>query len=343
MNKPDYRNLYHRICSCIQQWFDSDPSDFEFTPYLWVTELEGRMEVSICDTNEPEADMYAFTDLYEDFLNDDASFNHVILEKKVHEIVRKWCFAPTAAESGDFSYPEVLTEDSLMEVCERFRIQICRGDLYGAPEITVRYAVRDTMFHVAKFGEYFFFEGQMYVFDKNPIWKPYHDEFAVQAFFGSDCKSFGYAHVVAFCGIQTPYKDDRGDAIFTGDICLEGRSQKTYRVVTSNKWEGYGFAADNCMILLKDIPEPLPRVGTIFYKLSFDEVRSTWEAGHEICNMWGQADDIDEKLNMAKLTPSFMQEPLEYYVIGKIDDEYDWRVIFDSTYASPLVSGKKCR
>lgn len=225
-----------------------------------------------------------------------------------------------------------------MELCERFRDPIGSGKSNGAPEIYVRYAVRDTMFHVAKFCDFFFFENKMYVFSKDSTWKPYHDEFAVMACFGHDCKAHGYAHEVTFCGIQTPFKDDQGAPIFTGDICEvdECDGSMTYRVVTSNIYEGYGFAADNVMLLLNRYEHPLHRVGTIFYIMEHNApVVSTWKKGSEICNMWGQALDIEKKLSMAKLTPSFMQDDLEYLVISKLTEEYDWRIIFDEKYALP--------
>ena len=342
MKKIDYRTLYHQIEACILQKADSDASDFEYTPYLWVHMIDEELDVAICETNEQAVDMYSFDNLYETFFDIDTGIEHVVNAAEVHKIVRKWCLAPTAQQSRKYTIPEVFTEELLMEFCERFRDVIADGNFKGAPEINVRYAVCDTMFHVAKFGDYFFFEDKMYVFDKNPIWAPFHDEFAVKACFDKDCKLRGYAHVVAFCGIQTPYRDDKGDAIFTGDICYSTSCGNEYRVLTANKYEGYGFAGDNCMYLMDMIHEPVHRVGTIFYELSLEEpMVNTWIKGGEICNMWGQAPDIDEKLMKAKLTPSFMQDPIEYFVISNITEEYDWRIIFDAKKAIPKKKKSK--
>ena len=198
----------------------------------------------------------------------------------------------------------------------------------------MRYAVRDGMFHVAEFGDYFFLDEIMYVVDDDEKWAPYHDEFAARAILGDKCQRRGYVHAVAFCGIQVPFKDDRGDDIFTGDICK--CYNDVFRVVTSNEWEGYGFAADNCMILLSEYPEPLCRVGTIFYELTLDEpMKNTWTSGSEICSMWGQAEDIETKLVKAKLTPSFILDNFEIFVLSHITEEYDWRIIFDRSRALP--------
>jgi len=334
----DYCTLYNKIEACILQKAGSNSMDFENTPYLWIHEYEGELDVAICETDSPCEGMYSFDNLYEDFIDGDTGdIDTVVNAVEVHKITRQWMRSLTPKQTEKYKVPDVFTEENLVEFCEHFHDAIAVGDFRGAPEINVRYAVRDTMFHVAKLGEYFFFENKMYVFDKNPIWKPYHDEFAVYACFGRDCKERGYAHPVAFCGIQTPYRDDKGDPIFTGDICLVESYGGSYRVVTADKYEdSYGFKADQCMIRFDMIHEPLHRVGTIFYELSLDEpMVNTWDKSSEICSMWGQADDIDEKLMKAKLTPSFMQDPLEYIVISKMTEEYDWRIIFDAKEATP--------
>ena len=91
------------------------------------------------------------------------------------------------------------------------------------------------------------------------------------------------------------------------------------------------------MTLLKDYPEPLHRVGTIFYELSLeDPMKNTWEHSSDICSMWGQAEDIDKKLAKARITPSFMEGDLTYFVISHINEEYNWRLIFDRSRAVPL-------
>lgn len=328
MKKVDYRTLYKEIEECINQWLDSDASDFEFTPYLWVYEWEGEVEAAICDTDEQGEEMYDFRNLVTDDYIDEITGGivHVIQYEKIHEIVRKWCWAPSAREANNYEIPKIVTEENLVELCERFREAIVDGNRPGYPEINVRYAVRDGVFHLAKFGDYFFFEQKMYVFDQDPVWKPYHDDFAVMACFGNDCRKRGYAHAVAFCGVQTPFRDDNGDPIFTGDICPVPELSNDYHVVTANVFEGYGFKADNCMLLLERLHKPAHRVGTIFYGLSLTEpMQNTWFKSSEICTMYGQADDIKGKLKMAKSTPSFGEKVV-----------YNWRRVINPKRARKM-------
>lgn len=328
MKKVDYRTLYKEIEECINQWLDSDASDFEFTPYLWVYEWEGEVEAAICDTDEQGEGMYDFESFGAEVDIDvnTGEIVHVIRDEKIHEIVRKWCWAPSAREANNYEIPEIVTEENLVELCERFREAIVDGNRPGYPEINVRYAVRDGVFHLAKFGDYFFFEQKMYVFDQDPVWKPYHDEFAVMATFGNPCRKRGYAHAVAFCGVQTPFCDDNGDPIFTGDICQVPELSNDYHVVTANEFEGYGFKADNCMLLLEMLRKPAHRVGTIFYGLSLTEpMQNTWFKSSEICTMYGQTDDIKEKLKMAKSTPSFGEKVV-----------YNWRRVINPKRARKM-------
>ena len=330
--KQDYHSFCSRVRHCVEQWLDSRQTDFEFpVQYLWVHEIDGELDITICDTDSPCDGMTViskFTDIdyvtFEESVNDDA----------IHAMARDWCFEPTAAQSRNYTIPEIVTEDNIAELCERFRDIIAEGDLRGAPEINVRYAVRDSMFHVASFGDYFFFGDIMYVVDKDKKWASYHDEFAAKAFFGEKHMKRGYVHAVAFCGIQVPFKDENGDAVFTGDICK--CYDDIYRVVTASKYEGYGFKGDNCMTLLENYQESLHRVGTIFYELSLDEpLKNTWEHSSDIWSSWGQAEDIGVKLAKARITPSFMHGELDYFVISHINEEYDWRLIFDRSEACP--------
>jgi len=329
----NYRDTFNRIKECVEQWMNSDPSSFKYKQYLWIRELDGQLDVALCETDTPSEGMTEILP-YTDFDYDTCDL--MVGEDAVHATAREWCFGPTVQQSHNYKIPEILTEDILTELCERFRDVIAAGNLHGMPEINVRYAVRDGMFHVAKFGDYFFLDEIMYVCDRDKKWAPYHDEFAAKAFFGDNHDKRGYVHAVAFCGIQLPFLDDKGDAVFTGDVCK--CYNDIYRVVTANEFEGYGFRGDNCMILLDNYPIPLHRVGTIFYKLSLDApMKNTWIDGTEICSMWGQADNIGELLAKAKLTPSFMKDDFEYFVLSYITEEYDWRIIFDRSQAYPTI------
>ncbi len=337
MESIKYRDLFNRITACIEQWIDSDPSDFEYTPYLLVDLLEDELEVAIIDIDEPSESLYKFEDLTEMYVDTNTrQIASCVRYDAVHAITRKWCLPKTAAETNDYSVPKTWTEAGLIEFCERFRDVIASGNVNGSPDVCVRYAVRDRMFHVASFGDFFFFEDKLYVIDQDPRWEPYHDEFAFKAILGPDCERHGYAHAVAFCGIQTPFMDDRGDFLFTGDICIDYTLRDEFRSLTSHEHGGYGFIGDNhfCPIDMKCFYKPLHRVGTIFYNLSLKEpMKTTWTT--EIHGMWGQAPDISYKLMKARLTPCFRQEDKFYIVLSMIEKEFEWHKIFDSTEAYP--------
>lgn len=325
MSTLNYRSLFNYIVDSIKLWLKSS-SDGHNT-FLWVHEEEPFGVVAdIRETDSPTDDMYYMPTLFD---VDIETAEYYVVENAVHSIVRKWCLRPTAQESHNYTIPEYVTEANLIELCERFRDAIGEGQKNGAPEINVRYATDEGSFHLAKFGDYFFFENRMYVFDAKPRWKEAHDAFVTRAFFGSDCKGRGYVHPVAFCGVQTPFKDDKGAPIFTGDICIEKDDPNNfYRVVVADEFDGYGFVGDNHMKLLSMCHKPVHRVGTIFYGLSLDEpIKSTWAGSAEISNMWGQTDGLEEMLKWAKLTPSFTTEPLQQMVIAATNEEYNWRKI----------------
>lgn len=343
----NYTELYNSIDACIRRWADTNPRNFKCDKQFLGLDCEddGYVDVAIYDVNTPEEiDLKEKTPFFKLYdldgmceINVDEVTGDLycyVYPEKVHPIVGEWCLHRLASKSNERHIPKIWSEDQLICFCDCYRDVIASGDTCGAPDVRVRYAVRDTMFHVATFGEFFFFENKLYVIDQDEKWKPYHDEFVATAFLGPNRKCRGYVHPVAFCGVQTPFTDDQGDPIFTGDICFDPMDDGCYHSVKADLFEGYGFSADNCMLLLDDIKKPIHRVGTIFYNLSLlDMMKTTWTT--EISDMWGQADDIEVKLKKAKLTPSFMKEDMDYTVIAAITEEYDWRVIFDREDAYP--------
>ena len=327
MSTLDYRTLFQEIKQCVERWLDNKATR-EHNAYMWVHETPFGVLADL--EEEPREDNSYPVDSLVGI--DDVTLEYYVKEDAVHSIVRKWCLRPTLEETHDYkgfqnAVQGIITEEILIELCETVRNIIGDVNQAGSPTINIRYATDEGSFHLAKFGDYFFFEERMYVIDALPRRKQAHDDFVVSAFFGDKFKRSGYVHPVAFCGIQTPFKDDKGAPIFTGDVCADGDE---YRVVTANKYEGYGFAGDNCMKLLDDCRKPVHRVGTIFYGLSLDApLKNTWECSMDMCDMCGQAEEIEDMLKMAKLTPSFTIEPLQQLVISTINEEYDWRRVFD--------------
>ena len=70
--KQDYHSFCSRVRHCVEQWLDSRQTDFEFpVQYLWVHEIDGELNIAICDTDSPCDGMTViskFTDIdYETF------------------------------------------------------------------------------------------------------------------------------------------------------------------------------------------------------------------------------------------------------------------------------------
>ena len=57
----------------------------------------------------------------------------------------------------------------------------------------------------------------------DPKYKDEHNAGVVQATFHDECEGHGYAHEVIFAGVRTPYKDAKGDYIYTGDAVMTDR------------------------------------------------------------------------------------------------------------------------
>ncbi len=138
-----------------------------------------------------------------------------------------------------FTIPEIITEKNLPEITELFKDAIAEGKTTKSPNVCIRYSTGDSQFYTAQLGEFFFYNGKMYVFDTKPQWAYLHEPDVVKAYFGKELKERGFAHKVAYCGIKTPFKDREGRAIFTGDICYIGKrlnwkDLSNFHVVTSN-------------------------------------------------------------------------------------------------------------
>ena len=328
--KYNYRTLFQEIKWCVEQCLRHPTESLK--SYMWIHETPFGV---LADLEEkPHEDNSYLVDSLVGI--DEVTLDYYVKEDAIHEIVRKWCLRPTLDETHDYkgfqdAVNGPITEEILIGLCETARDFIGGTNKSGAPTINVRYAADEGSFHLAKFGDYFFFEDRMYVIDTHPRWKQVHDEFVASAFFGNQFKRKGYVHPVAFCGIQTPFKDDKGAPVFTGDTCVEEDDpNKTYRVVTASRYKGYGFVGDNHMKLLSMCRKPVHRVGTIFYGLSIDApLKNTWEHSSDIFSMWGQAEDIEEKLKWAKLTPNFTPDPLSHLVVATSNEEYDWRRVFN--------------
>ncbi len=346
--KTTPNELFAKIVSNVKSFLEWEPYNFEEKPYLWVYERDDEFEAETCEEgDEPAEDMFEYADLwYEDEETGKVCMN----KEKIWKIVDIF-FPKKRKEIFTYEFPRVFDDPNIQEICSVFRDAIAAGDMRGAPEINIRYSTDDNVFCVAPLGDYFFYEGRLYVFDKLPAYEKFHDENAVVGFFGHSCPNRGYAHCVAYCGFQTPYKDNLGDYIFTGDVCYvrdlprnNGNkwSEGSYHVMTSMECEGYGFVGDNCMFLVEHCKRAIQRVGTIFYFLSFDTIKNTWVG--EISTMYGPSHYQKAYLTMSKLTPCFSKDYEDYFIMSVINGknwESDWRYIHSRDRFYPLQASRK--
>ena len=145
--------------------------------------------------------------------------------------------------------PKVITIELLQELCDQYKdeIRLDYVDLLQGilPEIHIRYVDDKGNFGYTCFGNFFFYSRELYVFDEDEKYKDQHNEGVVWGKFLDKCEGRGYAHKVIFAGVKTPYKDVRGDSIYTGDAVMAdglGLSKENINGVRPLDWlDDYGF------------------------------------------------------------------------------------------------------
>ncbi len=152
------------------------------------------------------------------------------------------------------------------------------------------------------------------------------------ATFEDECEGRGYAHKVIFAGVKTPYKDVRGDSIYTGDAVMAdglGLSKEYIHGVRPLDFlDDYGFMLDNHSLLFRECKK-LVRVGTVFYNLSWEEEdmlhiledRSRW-----MHPLYGGGPSGEENLRHVRFTPNFFTEEWHYYAMELLrGEDFEWR------------------
>lgn len=227
--------------------------------------------------------------------------------------------------------PEVVTEEMLKQLCKDHNYEIGAGILTWLPKIRVRYIVENKKFGYAIFGNFFFYGEEMYVFDKDDVWKDAHNQGVVIDVFRDECFDRGYAHKAIFAGIQTNFRDSNGEYIYTGDILHATLDKNTnyYLGVGAIDTGGkkrermYALILDNNCLPLSN-SQKLTRIGTVFFKLNWKEFSIPINA--RCSYLWAQgAPSIEEVLMMAKYTPNFDQEQWKYSALDILGAEFNWR------------------
>ena len=229
--------------------------------------------------------------------------------------------------------PPIINMEVLQRLCQEFLYTIGAGIPWNEPDILIRYVIGEDKFGYKPMGNFFFLADTLYVWDFDDVWAPDHNADIVEEIFHDECNGRGYAHRVLFAGVKTPYKDSKGESIFTGDVChikFHG-SEYDYPLSTLGSEENpeffrYAFVLDNHCIRPEEC-ESITRVGTVFYMLKpNDDGNMVDEKSAEFTDIYGQnPNPIEHRLEMAKYTPSFHENYWEYAALKVLEIEYGWR------------------
>lgn len=119
--------------------------------------------------------------------------------------------------------------EDIKELCREHSDEIALDDLFlwlngdkGLCEIWVRYIIDDDKFGYASMGDFFFFDDCMFVLTNDESMKDSHNEdgcYLFESEYGMPLRRpEKYICPVIFAGVRTPYKDELGDWVYTGDI-----------------------------------------------------------------------------------------------------------------------------
>lgn len=230
--------------------------------------------------------------------------------------------------------PLVISDMILKNLCEQHLYEIGAGINNFLPNIKVRYVAENKKFAYAKFGDFFFFGDEFYVWELDDKYLDDHNQDVVEAVFNDECKGRGYARKVIFAGVQTEFKDCNGERIYTGDVIkVEENQYLTHHLAVGalSSIEGIGsycFILDNHSWRLGDCNRQkykMTRVGTVFYQLDANDFIGVNQRTMQF-NGWRDTEEEKQlKILMAKFTPNFDQELWKYQGLEILGAEYDWR------------------
>lgn len=224
---------------------------------------------------------------------------------------------------------EHMTEITL---CPAAFVSMYAGDPIS--EICVRYVSDEGEFGYAYMGDFFFIDDCMYVISDQDKDQDRHNDSIpelVKDIFGVDWgRQDEYVFRVIFAGVRTPYKDELGDWIYTGDIvrandylvsgicAFPPLSDETCCQSPAQ----YGLMLDNHMLPLNTCTK-IERLGTIFFRIDKGETEISLEA--EIGGRAQRGGFDDDYLLCSRYTPSYYQKPWEYEALEVLGIEYNWR------------------
>lgn len=236
-------------------------------------------------------------------------------------------------EKPKVGIPEAITEKDLERLCEEYKYVIGARILSAPkPDIRIRYVIDRDRFGYAKFGDFFFFGDDLYVWTRNKEFAEDHNQDVVEGFFGDECKGRGYCHHAIFAGVETPYRDSDGDRIYTGDVIdLHGEygdSPLALGTLGENEEDRkakYAFVLDNHCIT-PEMCKRMTRVGTVFYQLDWNDwPMKVAERCRNFQPIYSDGSEEEDRMTMMKYTPNFDQEIWKYHACEILGIEFNWR------------------
>ena len=235
-------------------------------------------------------------------------------------------------ESPELNYG--IDEEELVPLSRMYRYEIGAALNNSYPHIKIRYVDGDGKFGYTSFGFGFFFHSpwEFYVCSKDEKYKDQHADYIFYDEFHDECPNKGYVRRVHFAGVRTPFKDKRGDYIYTGDIVRAYFHGTSYVLPVGVIHEEYALLLDNHCIRMSECSK-FDRLGTVFYGLDADFnddklVRN--RNGQFFSSVYGAfacppTSTLGKELVKARLTPNFFTDNIPYIVLNELGVEYNWR------------------
>ena len=236
----------------------------------------------------------------------------------------------------------VINEKVLELACRVFRGPIREGATRGLPDIIIRYVKEQGRFGYTRFGDCYFREGHMYIFERDniklecgPEWYTTGGVCPMSDLLGEGHSRFGHGREVIFAGVRTPFTDGSGDHIFTGDIvelhrgCCCGVDTMPMDMLPDDEHGGYAFIADNHSLpLTAEYCRMAHRVGTVFFQLenlTEEPPRTVARRCVGIVPMEFGAEPMEDILQRSRYTPNFDKEEWKYPALEILGIEPYWQ------------------
>lgn len=232
--------------------------------------------------------------------------------------------------------------DNLKELCNSLIEDITGNydtfralhDDEGITDVVVRYALDENRFGYAYMGDFFFIDDCMYVISNDEKFRDYYNDempdIAAEMHETRWYRDEKYVARVIFAGVRTPFRDNIGDWIYTGDmvcandhitsgVCAFPPFNDSAKIDIP---DNYGLMLDNCMFPLRDCKK-LERLGTIYFNMDASETEINMES--IIGGTVQHGDFSEEFMKCAQYTPSYQKEYWKYIALEELGVEYYWR------------------